>query len=171
MNSLYSHESMFPSPSPSKIEANLNNNWRPHCQVEDHPRGRHPAGGSHGHSDAGVADMAEQCVRTGKDWKQGLQGISGASVGNSRPRSATGDGELVTPPGSRHSQHLSPPTEVGPTTACSQPQWLAMGSGSVGWGCTGSGESDWTSTSPAQMVRSGQVYEEKSVEKAKSRRE
>ena len=72
-------------------------NWRPHCQVEDHPRGRHPAGGSHGHSDAGVAETAEQCARTGKDWEQGLQGIPGASVGSSRPRSTTGDGEMVTP--------------------------------------------------------------------------
>jgi hypothetical protein len=61
------------------------------------PRGRHPAGGSHGHSDAGVAETAEQCARTGKDWEQGPQGIPGASVGNNRPRSATGDGEMVTP--------------------------------------------------------------------------
>jgi hypothetical protein len=72
-------------------------NWRPHCQVQNHSRGRHPAGGSHGHSDAGVAETAEQCARTGKDWEQGLQGIPGASVGSSRPRSTTGDGEMVTP--------------------------------------------------------------------------
>ena len=78
--------------------------------------------------------MAEQCARTGKDWAQGPQGISGASVGNNRPRSANGDGELVTHSGRRHSQHLSLLTEVGPTTARTQPQWLEMGSGSVEWG-------------------------------------
>jgi hypothetical protein len=51
----------------------------------------------HGHSDAGVAETGEQCARTGKDWEQRPQGIPRASVGNNRPRSANGDGELVTP--------------------------------------------------------------------------
>jgi hypothetical protein len=50
----------------------------------------------------------------------------------------------------RHSQHLSLPTEVGSTTARTGPQWLGMGSGSVEWGCTCPGESEWTSTSPAE---------------------
>jgi hypothetical protein len=44
-----------------------------------------------------VAETAEQCARTSKDWEQRPQGIPRASVGNNRPRSANGDGEQVTP--------------------------------------------------------------------------
>ena len=53
-------------------------NWRPRCQVEDHPRGRHPDGGSHGPSNVRVAETAEQRARAGKDWEQGPQGVPGA---------------------------------------------------------------------------------------------
>ena len=33
-------------------------------------RGRHPAGGSHGHSDTGSAETVGQCARTSKVWEQ-----------------------------------------------------------------------------------------------------
>ena len=39
--------------------------------------------------------MAERCTHACKDWKHGPEGITGVSVGDDRPRSATRNGRVV----------------------------------------------------------------------------